>query len=809
MIASQWQQAFPFLSCLQADINRLLEKYPQQSDLNLSQDWQWFEQQNKSLDVFKKLRIYRKTRLALIASLDELGCGSSHLWAMHRTSELAILMVQQAYRYCRKELNKKYGQVISPEGYPVSLQVFALGKLGTGELNYSSDLDLVFVYEHGGLSNGSRTLEAQPYFERFGRRLIQLLDQFTADGQVYRIDMRLRPFGSASPIVCSNEALSQYIINEGREWERFAWMRSHTVAGNIASGRAMLQEIKPFIYRKHLDYSVFESLARIKREMSADLPNHQSDLKLGEGGIREIEFIVQSLQVTFGGRIELLQGRAIFPQFKQLQNKQKIPAKQAQKLQQAWLFLRKLENLCQLQNDQQTHKLPTDKQQLESFALLMGFNCWNSCYQQLNSHQQFVQQQFSELFEQEQTTQTKLNQSQIITIKNIIKQHFHTKIAQTHVDKVRQLLERAFTIGDPLLCQQRLLPILKAISKRPSYILMLIQEQSLLPKLLKLLQKSEYFSHTISRFPALLELFFEPENMLEPIDQRWLQQQWDSHKNWPDLDAEQWAENIRYFKQKIQFKLIQAQQQQQLHDRSLRHAFCSLAEFLLSKVVQQSHQETRLKHKSSTIKAGLLQIIAYGSLGVKNMHQDSDLDIVFIVDLPRINSDQRLFLQRWIKRIISQLNTTMYHGDLYQVDLQLRPNGNSGAMVTTISEFTRYQQQQAWLWEHAALIKARLLNSPPNENWLDQLRTKLLCRPKTKQQIDQAFEKIEQKMQQQGKETHHQELKLLEKILQLASQKPELLRFSDYSELLEKAQQEQLITHIQAKQLLNNKHHIR
>lgn len=809
MTAIDWQKSFPFLLSQQPTLGELLEKYPRLTDFDLSQDWLLFEQQHPQFDIFKKLRIYRKTRLALIASLDDVGCGLSHLWAMHATTALATMMVQQAYRFCEQELKTKYGQVINTKGQPVGLQVFALGKLGTGELNYSSDLDLVFVYEQDGLSNGSRQLEAQPYFERFGRRLIQLLDQFTADGQVYRIDMRLRPFGSAAPIVCSNDALSQYIINEGRAWERFAWMRSHTIAGNPLSGAAMLQEIKPFIYRKHLDYSVFESLARIKREMSADLANHQANLKLGEGGIREIEFIVQSLQVTFGGRIERLQGRAIFPQFQQLKERRKMSAEHANALQDAWLFLRKLENLCQLQNDQQTHKLPEDAQDLQQFALLMGFDCWTDCHRQLEIHRRLVHRLFNDLFNQEQVAQPTLNSAQVVAIKHIIQQHFQTRIPQIHVDKVQQLLERAWVLSDDeQLCQQRLLPILKSMSKRPSYLLMLIQEQSLLPKLLKLLQKSEYFGTTISLYPALLELFFEPENIVTAVDRQWLQQQWTTHKKWDDLDAEQWAENIRFFKQKIMFKLIQAHLQQQLCEHGLRLSFCSLAEFLLFKVLPKTHRETLTKHPQSGIKTSHLQVIAYGSLGVKNMHQDSDLDIVFIVNLPQISSAQRHFLQRWIKRTINQLSTTMYHGSLYQIDLQLRPNGNSGAMVTTIDEFTRYQRQQAWLWEHAALIKARLLHSP-TDNWFNDLRIELLCRPKTTSQITQAFEKIEQKMQQLGKSNHHQELKLLKKILQLTPQKPDLIQIEDYSELIEKAQREQLLNASEAKSLLAAKQHIR
>ncbi len=795
--------AFPFLAQQQVTVSSLIQQFPVLAAYDVQADWDAFVTRNKPSDQFSVLRQFRQSRLAYIAQSDFSHQTQDHGVAMQKTSALADFLVQQALSMAQHDIQERMGQVVDQSGLVVPFVILALGKLGTCELNYSSDIDLVFISGGSGQSNGKRSIDSSQYFERLGRKVIQLLDQFTASGRVYRVDMRLRPFGSAAPLVCTAAALQNYIITEGREWERFAWMRARCVAGNEALAQEVLGGVRPFIYRKHLDYSVFDSLAAIKRDMSLSAQDHELDLKLGAGGIREIEFIVQSLQVTFGGRLPQLQGVAIGPQFQTLACCQKMKPDNAAALEAAWLFIRRLENLSQIQNDEQTHVLPDDPFQLLQLAKIMGFEDWASCEQRWRQHREVVQQLFQKLFANEAPSEHMTDDASR-WVRQTMESYFIQKVPQARAEHIQKLLIRACQLNDVDSLAQGLLPILQAIMRRPSYVLMLLQEQSLLPAMLELIDKNDYFVTAWVQHPALLELLFEPEMMPEELNEAFFQQEW-LQVSGQELDEEQWMEAVRFFKHKQQFKLIQTALRLGLSDQYLRQGFSALAAFFVRLVVKKGWQETHERLGDCALQSPQMMVLAYGSLGVSHMSLHSDLDLVFVIDVDVVAPEQMLFLQRWAKRISHHLMVKTYHGVLYHLDLQLRPNGNAGALVTSRKEFEQYQSKAAWVWEHAALIKASLLGSEAQQIWFKSLKKKLLCQPRESKVVIKAMRDMHEKLNQFGSQNHSNELLLLERLLLVLPQQPELLEARSYQQLLNMAVKQEVVDQTLADELLNQK----
>lgn len=784
---------FPFVDRWLPDVGVIQKRWPNLAQYNPCADWHQYQQDNPNQSIYHCLRNFRQSRLAYLAVQDALL--DDHLLTLNQVTQLADCLLQQALHHAENQIQQRMGVMRDKGGHKVPFAVFALGKMGTGELNYSSDIDLVFVSGGQGRSDGQRSVDSGRYFEKLGRLLIQLLDEVTDKGRVYRVDMRLRPFGTAAPLVCTSAALQNYIITEGRAWERFAWMRARFVAGDESLAADIQNTINPFIYRRHLDFSVFDSLARVKREMQAVAQNHVDDIKLGEGGIREIEFIVQSLQVTFGGRHTELQGAAIAPQFKALEARGQLSSADAEKLMSAWLFLRRLENLCQLVNDQQTHLPPDDQDVLSVMAKIMGMGDWQTCKDTWRQHRQEVSHQFKKLFSNNESDQA-LSSEQLLWVDEQVRLHIENKVSQDKEDQLRQLLERASTLASLDELDQQFVPIVLAILRRPSYVLMLNQESSLLPRLLKLTQKSTYFTDTIKKQPALMEQLFEPEVLPQVNDVEWYISQWQTNTD----EEEQWLEAIRFFKQRQQFTLMA----QRSHDvAALRQGFSDLAESLVHHVVAQGWRDVVARKGDVGLVVADMVVIAYGSLGVKHMSLTSDLDLVLVIDVDELSADQRVFAQRWGKRINHLLTVRTYHGVLYDLDLQLRPNGNSGALVTSRKEFASYQKSQAWVWEHAALIKARLLNGQSAQRaWFYQLKKYILTRDCDEKKVLQAMKKMSEKLDQFGHKNHEIELSFLTTLMLGFSKNPELLQFDNYVQLVEKAVQCQLIEKDQGHSLL-------
>jgi len=748
------------------ELNHLLS-----SNFDLNQDWLDYKNHNPHLDIFSMLRKYRQSRLALIASKDlNYQNPTDHIKTLKKVSALAKLMIECAYEFAIDEIEQKFGQVYNQNNQQ-SFIIFALGKLGGNELNYSSDIDLVFCYTDKGESNGIKGLDAMSYYTRLGRRIIQILGSVTADGLVYRVDMRLRPFGSAAPLVCSISNLLNYLETEGRDWERYAWLRASIVAGNKAIGKQTLTDIEPFIYRKYLDYNIFESLRQIKQQIIRNQQGDLENIKLGIGGIREIEFIVQTLQLTFAGRNKQLQGNDLWQQMHNLKDFGHISVKNSQQLTVAWLFLRKLENLCQIVNDRDVHHLPKDP---SAIALCIGCNNANELQQQLKTHNKNVHDIFAQLFLTNQSKQTDESlPPQIQQIKDEISQrNFPKSIKHKIYDALDAITPLLKNHNNQDILIQRYQQVISAVSKRISYLSMLIESPIILKKLITQLSHGAYFSNCIAKTPALLEVLFDN---LDEHDFN-ISQQWQFFINKYDInDNEQYLELLCQFKQTIQFRVIMAYVDGINDAKSTSKILTRLAQYILSLVIKQAWQQTQA-NINSKVQAHDLIVIAYGSLAIQNMHLQSDFDIVFLLNQD-ITDDNHKFIMRWIKRIIHLLSIKTYSGSLYQLDTQLRPNGKSGAVIVTKSNFENYQIKEAWLWEHAALIKSRAVYATqPQEKWFNALKKNILCQKRDPKIVDIELKKMAKKLDRQGNKNHQQEFNFLGTILKQSHQNPDIFK---------------------------------
>lgn len=775
-----WLVEFPFLSQHWHSIVAIQSTFPTLSSYDLDKDWLDYlslcKKEHSVLNWFQILRHFRQSRIAYIGFMDITLPIETHVNTMHLVSELANCMIRKAYLISFEEMIQKYGHVIDKSGQQVELLVFALGKLGTNELNYSSDVDLVFLHDGDGSSNGNRSLSAADYFTRFGQRLIKLLDFFSNDGQVYRVDMRLRPFGSSGPLVCSVAAFQNYLEYEGRDWERFAWMRARQICGTQTNSVDSL--LQPFIYRRHLDYQVFDALAAIKSDIANHAKAEADNIKLGVGGIRVIEFIVQSLQLVFGGRHKQLRGTELFPQIQMLEQLNKLDSDAVECITLTWLILRKVENVAQLVNDQPNHVYPENEVILNVVSHMLGYEQWDQALvtiQQLRSKSDLI---FKSLLNSKHTKDN-LTEKQERTVNQLFQHFKNTKIPQSRVEQVKQLLRSAIQLSVDVQVLNYFVGLIKNMVSRPAYILMLLKEPNLLQKVMVLLEKHNYFFDVLKQHPVLLELLFEYEkyNLMDEVSlaSRWTQQLQNNS------DVEQWMESIRYFKKSHEFNLMMSWSDGLVNDEMACQQLSHLAKFILELVVRYSFDEMSKKLKKTALSPEQLIIIAYGSAAVDSMHIGSDLDLVFVMDVSTFEGTDRIFAQKWIRRIIHHLNSPMYNGKLYELDMQLRPNGNSGALITTCAEFESYQKHEAWIWEHAALIKSKPIFATSSQyEWHKDIRKKVLTKERSHEEVDLALTEMSAKLSASNKTKEHQgEFLILSNVLKYASKYPEIVEAYD------------------------------
>lgn len=703
--------------------------------------------------IKKILRLFRHQKLVEIIYLDI--CRNEKVEnTLLYLSQLADLLIEQAQLKSEQILSAKHGHPLDDDGEPMPLNIIGMGKLGGGELNFSSDIDLICTYSEEGQLKGFGQLSHSQYFTNVVKLFRQLLNESTEDGFVYRVDLRLRPWGESGPVALSHTAFEHYYQLHGREWEQYAMVKARVITGRKADKDYLQSILRPFIYRRYHDYRVFDGLAQLKHKIDqqASRKGAKHNIKIGRGGIREIEFFVQAFQILKGGRNHLLQTQSLYRALQVLADQHITDQPTLSLMHDAYNFLRMLENRIQMLNDQQTHELPQKQNQLERLGLLLGYPDWASLEKQLQHHQSEVNQVFSTLFVQEDTdqpaSQPRQNLDELSTDKHLQAiqelgfaqpeaihqqlQSFYTSKALIYMsDKAKkrfhvffpELLKQvcAYTQQRELL--EKLLALLSSISGRSVYFELLYQNIPLLVKLVDLFNSSSWIAEEVTRHPILIESLLYPDHLSDRFNANKLTRELDVQLNNVAGDIEMELDVLRQFKREHTIVIATAQIAEEISIEQVSRYLSDLAEIILQAVHRLSLQELAVQYGQPQCRVDgearmpVLGIIAYGKLGGFELHYQSDLDIIFLHNSsgeqqqtsgPRV-IDNATYFSRLAQKIISKVTLLTAAGKLYEIDTRLRPDGASGMLVSSLNAYRQYQLEKAWVWEHQAIIRARFI----------------------------------------------------------------------------------------------------
>ncbi|MEH6453438.1 MAG: bifunctional [glutamate--ammonia ligase]-adenylyl-L-tyrosine phosphorylase/[glutamate--ammonia-ligase] adenylyltransferase, partial [Psychromonas sp.] len=678
------------------------------------------------------------------------------------------------------------------------LYVFAMGKLGGRELNFSSDIDLIFSYpERGETQGGRRAVDNQPFFIKLGQRIIAALHQITVDGFVYRVDMRLRPFGDSGPLVTSFASIEDYYQTHGREWERYAMVKAR-ILGEQGDYKVALENLlKPFVFRRYIDFSAIESLRKMKAMISAEVRRKglKDNIKLGMGGIREIEFVAQAFQLIRGGRVVELQCKGLPETLKVLGEIGELPAERAQCLLDSYRFLRAVENVLQQIADKQTQTLPENELDKLRLITVMGFSSWEAFYQQLNQVMRNVHDEFNWVIgetdgQHEQTDQAfselwalTLNQQEsihlleekgleaeaakdfaatLIDFKDDLTKRPIGPRGQETLDKLLpRMIELICAYPEPVELFNRVKQLLLKIISRTAYLELLNENDGALKQLLKLCNGSLRVSAQIATHPILLDELLDPQQLYNPTEltnyKPDLQQ---FMLRIPEEDMEQQMEALRQFKQ-IQFLYIAAADiEGALFLPQVSDHLTFLSEAIMDYVVQLAWQQMVDKFGLPSNVLGHdekgFAVIGYGKMGGIELSYSSDLDVVFLHETNikgQTNGarviDNQLFYFRLAQRIIHLFSARTNSGILYEIDMRLRPSGDSGLLVSSVEGYKKYLLNEAWTWEQQALVRARAVFYDSNIlSEFNQVREQVLAQARNNTSLAGEVTKMRDKMRQ-------------------------------------------------------------
>ncbi|MEG5265453.1 bifunctional [glutamate--ammonia ligase]-adenylyl-L-tyrosine phosphorylase/[glutamate--ammonia-ligase] adenylyltransferase [Pseudomonas sp. JDS28PS106] len=697
-------------------------------------------------------------------------------------SDMADACIDQAYRWLYTRHCQQFGTPIGRRsGEPQHLVILGMGKLGAVELNLSSDIDLIFGYPEGGETTGvKRPLDNQEFFIRLGQRLIKALDPVTVDGFVFRVDMRLRPYGSSGALVLSFNALEQYYQDQGRDWERYAMIKARVVGGDQAAGEQLLEMLRPFVYRRYLDFSAIEALRTMKQLIQQEVRRKgmAENIKLGAGGIREVEFIAQAFQLIHGGRDLSLQQRPLFKVLSTLEGQGYLPSAVTNELREGYEFLRYTEHAIQAIADRQTQMLPDNELDQARIAFMMGFDSWPAFHERLMHWRERVSWHFRQVIadpdeeqdegevtvggewlplweesQDEEAASRQLTEAGFANAQTALRQLSNLRgspqlrsmqrLGRERLDAfIPRLLAQAVEHENPDLVLERVLPLVEAVARRSAYLVLLTENPDALRRLLTLCAASPWIAEQIARFPLLLdELLNEGRLFNPPLAPELAAELRERLVRIPEDDLEQQMEALRHFKLAHRLRVAASEISGGLPLMKVSDYLTWLAEAILEQVLALAWRHTVARHGTprrpdgSPCDPGFI-IVGYGKVGGIELGHGSDLDLVFIHDGdPQAETDGAKpldgaqFFTRLGQRIIHLLTTQTNSGQLYEVDMRLRPSGASGLLVSSLGAFDRYQQNEAWTWEHQALVRARVLvGSPDVGTAFEQVRTRVLGR---------------------------------------------------------------------------------
>ncbi|MBW9264673.1 MAG: bifunctional [glutamate--ammonia ligase]-adenylyl-L-tyrosine phosphorylase/[glutamate--ammonia-ligase] adenylyltransferase [Candidatus Thiodiazotropha sp. (ex. Lucinisca nassula)] len=684
--------------------------------------------------------------LAGLAPLDE---------TLEDLSALADSCIDRALQKLYAWFCDQMGTPRNREGEAQSLVVLGMGKLGARELNLSSDIDLIFAYPEGGQTDGVRQFTNEQFFIRLCQRLVQVLDNHTGDGFVFRVDTRLRPFGSVGPLAMSFAAMESYYGSQGREWERYAMIKARVVAGDSRAGDELMALLRPFVYRRYLDFGAIESLREMKQLISNELHKKgmEANIKLGPGGIREIEFIGQAFQLIRGGRDKELQIRPILLVLQCLQERGLLPEYAVQELSESYRYLRLVENRLQAWQDRQIHLLPADEVGRLRLARSMGYACWDDFSSQLEHYRRRVQGHFDMVFAAPQTSSDEetqpltgvwhdsVDQEQAIeALRAAGFSNSEQALRQLHTFRGSHAYRRLSTKGRerldqlmPLLLEavgqsewaddtlHRVTGLLEAIAQRTAYIALLVENPLVLSQLVKLTAVSPWVANMLTRHPILLDELLDPRRLYSPLKRAELNVELaDQLARIDEDDLESQMELLRLFAQSNRLRVAAADIAEQIPLMVVSDYLTWTAESVIEQVIRLTYRELVRRHGRppglASDETGFA-VVGYGKLGGIELGFGSDLDMVFLhgcADRNAFTDGEKpvsvdVFYARMAQRFIHIMTTRTPSGILYDVDMRLRPNGNSGMMVSSLETFETYQHNNAWTWEHQALVRARVV----------------------------------------------------------------------------------------------------
>ncbi|RMG34226.1 MAG: bifunctional [glutamate--ammonia ligase]-adenylyl-L-tyrosine phosphorylase/[glutamate--ammonia-ligase] adenylyltransferase [Gammaproteobacteria bacterium] len=776
-------------------------------------------------------------------------------------SELAEVCVRAALDHLYRWMTEKHGNPRDAEGRSQQMVVLGMGKLGARELNLSSDIDLIFCFPRHGHTDGDRRLDNETFFTRLGRRLANLLSRQTEEGFVFRVDMRLRPFGDAGPLVVSFDAMEQYLQAHAREWERYAMVKARPIAGDPEDCRELEALIRAFVYRRYIDFGVIESIRAMKRMIEQELHRKgmEANIKLGEGGIREIEFIGQAFQLVRGGRDAELQVRPIQQVLERLGDKELLPAFAVRQLLEAYAFLRRTENRIQAWRDEQTHLLPYDEAGWERLAVCMGFRNPEDFESALAQHRRQVHSHFEQVFEAPQAEGEHLSplapvwlgqasqEERAASLKALgfddgeglvqaldsFREGSAVRIlssaARQRLDRLMPLaIEAAGATDHPGQALGRLLRLLEAIVRRTAYLDLLIENPMALSQLVRLLSESVWVGTQLARMPILLDELLDPRSLYRPLRGEDLQEELATLLRSVDPgDLEQEMERLRQFALANRLRVAAADIAGIIPLMVVSDYLTEIAETVLRETRALAWRDLEQRHGRPVLPEPLdsgFLIIGYGKLGGIELGYGSDLDLVFlhgndnpnaVTEGPKVIAND-LFYARLGQRMIHILTTRMPSGVLYEVDMRLRPNGNSGLLVGSLQAFERYQHEDAWTWEHQALVRARAVggDSVMVEDF-NRIRREVLCLPRDPEPLASEVRQMREKMAanlDRGDDAHFDvkqgrgglvdiEFLVQYAVLRWAHEHPGLTEWSDNARLLERLGEYGLLSPRQAERL--------
>ena len=815
--------------------------------------------------LMRELRLFRRRVMVRIAWAQALSLVDE-VDTLQQLSVLAETLIVSARDWLYDACCREWGTPCNTDGVPQPLLILGMGKLGGGELNFSSDIDLIFAWpEHGSTRGGRRELDNAQFFTRLGQRLIKVLDQPTQDGFVYRVDMRLRPFGDSGPLVLSFAALEDYYQEQGRDWERYAMVKARIMGDNDdVWSQELRATLRPFVFRRYIDFSVIQSLRSMKGMIAREVRRRglKDNIKLGAGGIREIEFIVQVFQLIRGGREPSLQQRSLLPTLTAIEELHLLSEQDAGALREAYLYLRRLENLLQSINDEQTQTLPGDALNQARLAWGMGAANWENLMERLTGLMGDVRRIFNELIgddeepsQEEQLSEdwrelwqdtlqeddnpsvlAHLNEEDRRQVLALITDFRHELDKRTIGPRGRQvldslmphLLSEVCVRDDAPVPLMRITPLLIGIVTRTTYLELLSEYPGTLKHLIRLCAASPMVASQLARYPLLLDELLDPNTLYQPTATDAYRDELRQYLlRVPEEDEEQQLEALRQFKQAQLLHIAAADIAGTLPVMKVSDHLTWLAEAMIDAVVHQAWtqmvvrygQPTHLRERHGRGFA----VIGYGKLGGWELGYSSDLDLVFLHDCPADvmtdgdrEIDGRQFYLRLAQRIMHLFSTRTSSGILYEVDARLRPSGAAGMLVTTTESFADYQQNEAWTWEHQALVRARVVYGDPHlQEQFDAIRRQILTNVREGDTLRTEVREMREKMRAHlgGKQRDRFDIKTdaggitdIEFItqylvLRYAHDKPKLTRWSDNVRILELLAQNDIMDEQEAQAL--------